>query len=126
MKCTALLASLITGVALGATSVAAAELHLVIANVGGDLLYLQKQFATYEKKTGDKVTIVPMPASTTDDFAQYRLWLAAGAADIDLYFTDVIWAPQLAPHFVDLTDAARNAGLAASSRLCSQISTCTM
>ena len=111
MKWTALLASLITGVALGATSVAAAELHLVVANVGGDLLYLQKQFATYEKKTGDKVTIVPMPSSTTDDFAQYRLWLAAGAGDIDLYFTDVIWAPQLAPHFVDLTDAAQNAGL---------------
>jgi trehalose/maltose transport system substrate-binding protein len=78
MKWTALLASLITGVALGSTVVAAAELHVVIANVGGDLLYLQKQFATYDKKTGDKVTIVPMPASTTDDFAQYRLWLAAG------------------------------------------------
>jgi trehalose/maltose transport system substrate-binding protein len=108
---TALLASLITGVALGATSVAAAELHVVVGNVGGDLPYLQKQFATYEKKTGDTVTIVPMPASTTDDFAEYRLWLAAGATNIDLYFTDVIWAPQLSPHFVDLTDAARNAGL---------------
>jgi trehalose/maltose transport system substrate-binding protein len=111
MKSTALLVSLITGVALGATSVAAAELHVVVGNVGGDLHYLQKQFETYEKATGDKVTIVPMPASTTDDFAQYRLWLAAGATNIDLYFTDVIWAPQLAPHFVDLTDAARNAGL---------------
>jgi trehalose/maltose transport system substrate-binding protein len=111
MKWTAWLASLITGVALGATSVAAEELHVVVGNVGSDLRYLQKQFDTYEKKTGDKVTIVPMPASTTDDFAQYRLWLAAGAANIDLYFADVVWAPQLATHFVDLTDAARNAGL---------------
>ena len=27
---------------------------------------------------------------------QYKLWLAAGNADIDVYQTDVIWAPQLA------------------------------
>lgn len=111
MKWTALLANLITGVALGATSVDAAELHVVVGIVGDDLRYLQKQFGTYEKKTGDRVTIVPMPASTSDSFAQYRLWLAAGATNIDLYFTDVIWAPQLAPHFVDLADAAQNAGL---------------
>ena len=49
-----------------------------------------------------------MPASTSDQFAQYRLWLAAGTADIDLYQTDVIWAPQLADHFVDMTDVAKD------------------
>ena len=36
-----------------------------------------------------------MPSSTTDQFAQYKLWLAAGNADIDVYLVDVIWAPQL-------------------------------
>eukprot|EP01035_Chromulina_nebulosa_P062863 gene62863-85975_t len=49
-----------------------------------------------------------MPASTSDQFGQYRLWLAAGATDIDLYQTDVIWAPQLADQFLDLTDAAKD------------------
>ncbi len=49
-----------------------------------------------------------MPSSTTDQFGQYKLWLAAGATDIDVYQTDVIWAPQLADQFVDLTDAAKD------------------
>jgi trehalose/maltose transport system substrate-binding protein len=52
--------------------------------------------------------MVPMPASTTDQFAQYRLWLAAGTADVDVYQTDVIWAPQLAEHFIDLTEIAKD------------------
>ena len=47
-----------------------------------------------------------MPSSTTDQFGQYKLWLAAGNTDIDVYMTDVIWAPQLADQFVDLTAAA--------------------
>jgi len=49
-----------------------------------------------------------MPSSTSEQFGQYRLWLAAGNSDIDVYQTDVIWAPQLADHFVDLTDAAKD------------------
>jgi len=49
-----------------------------------------------------------MPASTTDQFGQYRLWLSAQNADIDVYRTDVIWAPQLADQFVDLTAAAKD------------------
>lgn len=60
----------------------------------------------WEDKTGHTVTIVPMPASTTDQFGQYRLWLAAGNKDIDMYQTDVIWAPQLADQLVDLSDVA--------------------
>ena len=62
----------------------------------------------FQKTTGDTVTIVPMPSSTTDQFGQYKLWLAAGNTDIDVYQTDVIWAPQLADQFVDLTDAAKD------------------
>jgi trehalose/maltose transport system substrate-binding protein len=60
----------------------------------------------WEEATGNTVTFVPMPASTSDQFAQYRLWLAAGNPDIDLYQTDVIWAPQLAEQFVDMSEAA--------------------
>jgi len=47
-----------------------------------------------------------MPSSTTDQFGQYKLWLAAQNADIDVYRTDVIWAPQLADQFLDLSEAA--------------------
>ena len=62
----------------------------------------------FEKATGNHVTLVPMPSSTTDQFGQYKLWLAAGSSDIDVYQTDVIWAPQLADQFLDLTDVAKD------------------
>jgi trehalose/maltose transport system substrate-binding protein len=49
-----------------------------------------------------------MPPSTTDQFGQYKLWLAARNTDIDVYQTDVIWAPQLANQLVDLTEATKD------------------
>ncbi len=84
----------------------AAELSLVSGAVGKDIEVLQEFLKPFEAKSGHKVTVVPMPASTTDQFGQYRLWLAAGNSDIDVYQTDVIWAPQLADQFLDLTAAA--------------------
>ena len=84
----------------------AAELHFVSGATGKDIEVLQEFLKPFEAKTGHKVTVVPMPSSTTDQFAQYRLWLAAGNSDIDVYQTDVIWAPQLADQFLDLTTAA--------------------
>ena len=117
MKHNRIMAGLLAGAAMlaaapfTATAASAVELHFVMGSVGNDLKVFQDLFKTFEKQTGDTVTVVPMPASTTDQFGQYRLWLAAGNTDIDLYMTDVIWAPQLADHFVDLTAAAKAAGL---------------
>ena len=42
----------------------------------------------------------------TNQEGKTALWLAAQNGDIDLYQTDVIWAPQLADHFVDMTEVA--------------------
>ncbi|VAW10833.1 Maltodextrin ABC transporter, substrate-binding protein MdxE [hydrothermal vent metagenome] len=94
--------------ALIAGPAVAAELSLVSGSVGRDLEELRLQLDNFEAETGHTVSIVSMPPSTTDQFGQYRLWLAAGNADIDVYRTDVIWAPQLANHFVDLTEATRD------------------
>ena len=88
--------------------VMAEEITLVSGAVGNAVENFKALVAPWEAATGNTVTLVPMPASTTDQFGQYRLWLAAGTADVDLYQTDVIWAPQLADHFVDLTEAARD------------------
>ena len=93
--------------ALGAP-VMADDLFYVSGAVGNAVENFKALVKPWEEATGNTVTMVPMPASTTDQFGQYRLWLAAGAADIDLYQTDVIWAPQLADHFVDLTAAAKD------------------
>ncbi len=88
--------------------VAAEEIFYVSGAVGNAVENFKALVKPWEESTGNSVTMVPMPASTSDQFAQYRLWLAAGTADIDLYQTDVIWAPQLAEHFVDLTDVAKD------------------
>jgi trehalose/maltose transport system substrate-binding protein len=114
MKLNLVMAGLLTGAALlvsgplTATSAVAVELHFVSGSTGDDLQFYAEEFKKFEAQTGDKVTIVPMPSSTTDQFAQYKLWLAAGNSDIDVYQTDVIWAPQLADQFVDLTAAAKD------------------
>lgn len=86
----------------------AAEITVVSGAVGNAVENFAALVKPWEEATGNTVTLVPMPASTTDQFGQYRLWLAAGNGDIDLYQTDVIWAPQLADHFVDLAEAAKD------------------
>jgi trehalose/maltose transport system substrate-binding protein len=107
MKIKMLLASLMTSVTLVAGAAQAAELTIVLGDTGTGLTFLQSQLERFKEVHPEhNVTIVPMPSSTTDQFAQYRLWLAAGNSDVDVYTTDVIWAPQLSDHFVDLTAAA--------------------
>ena len=95
-------------VSLIATSATAANVNFVSGAVGRDIEVLRELVKPWEQQTGNTVTVVPMPSSTTDQFAQYRLWLAAGNADVDVYQTDVIWAPQLADSFLDLTEAAKD------------------
>ena len=85
--------------------VSADELNIVHGAVGRDQDVLRANLDRFEAETGHTVNIVSMPERTTDQFAQYKLWLAAQSADIDVYRLDVIWAPQLADHFIDLTEA---------------------
>ena len=103
-----LLVGLLTSVTLVMGSAQAAELSMVSGDTGNGLAFLRTQLDKFEAETGNTVTIVPMPSSTSDQFGQYRLWLAAGNSDIDVYQTDVIWAPQLADQFLDLTEAAKD------------------
>ena len=84
------------------------ELALVAGSIGKDISELRMQLDAFEKESGHTVKIVEMPASTTDQFGQYRLWLSAGNEDVDVYRTDVIWAPQLASSFVDLSEAMKD------------------
>jgi trehalose/maltose transport system substrate-binding protein len=95
--------------ALMSTTAFAAEVTYVSGATGKDLEIFAQMVKPWEEKTGNTVKVVPMPSSTTDQFAQYRLWLAAGNSDVDVYQTDVIWAPQLAEQFVDLKAAAGDA-----------------
>lgn len=108
MKMKSLMLGLLAGVSAVAT-VQAADLQIVLGDTGTGLQFLQGQIERYQAANPeDKVTIVPMPSSTSDQFGQYKLWLAAGNTDIDVYTTDVIWAPQLADHLTDLTEATKD------------------
>ncbi len=89
-------------------SVFAADLTIASGDTGNGQALLRKQLDDFEKITGNKVAIVDMPSNSSDQFAQYRLWLAAGNTDIDLYRTDIVWAPQLADQFLDLSSAAKD------------------
>ncbi len=94
----------IAGLAVLATGAVAEDLTIVHGSVGRDQEVLRGQLDRFEEETGHSVTIVSMPESTSDQFGQYRLWLSAQSSDIDVYRMDVIWAPQMAQHFVDLTE----------------------
>lgn len=94
---------------LAAADAGAAELSIVSGAIGRDIETLRDNLDRFEEMTGHTVSIVEMPSSTTDQFAQYRLWLSAGAGDIDVYRTDIVWAPQLADHLLDLGEEGREA-----------------
>lgn len=85
-----------------------ADLAIVSGDTGNGRQFLRGQLDRFEKETGNKVQIVAMPANSSDQFGQYRLWLAAGNTDIDVYRTDVIWAPQLSEQFLDLTESVKD------------------
>ncbi|MBY5719819.1 ABC transporter substrate-binding protein [Rhizobium leguminosarum] len=86
----------------------AAEISFAANTTGKNVEFLNKQLAIFEKDTGNQVKLVTMPSSSSEQFSQYRLWLASGNKDVDVYQTDVIWAPQLADQFVDLKEAAKD------------------
>lgn len=100
--------ALAVGALLAAAPARAVELSIVSGDTGNGIKVLREILDLYEKDSGNKVSIVVMPTSGTDQFGQYRLWLAAGNSDIDVYQTDVIWAPQLASQLVDLTTATKD------------------
>ncbi|WP_296103241.1 ABC transporter substrate-binding protein [uncultured Agrobacterium sp.] len=91
-----------------AASAHAAEIAMAANSTGKNLNFIRERLTEFEKQSGHKVKLVTMPPSSSEQFSQYRLWLAAGNTDVDVYQTDIVWAPQLADQFVDLTAAAKD------------------
>ncbi|CAB4326726.1 MULTISPECIES: ABC transporter substrate-binding protein [unclassified Brucella] len=86
----------------------AVEISIAANSTGDNIKFLQEQVAKFEKDTGNKVNIISMPSSSSEQFSQYRLWLAAGNSDVDVYQTDIVWAPQLSDQFIDLTEPTKD------------------
>ena len=77
-------------------------LHIGQSTVGSGLTQLKEELAMWEKQTGNKVDIVTVPNSTTDDLALYQQQLAAGSSSMDVFQIDVVWPSILGSYFLDL------------------------
>jgi trehalose/maltose transport system substrate-binding protein len=121
MRASARLSSIITATALGATgalttapatALAQVEISISCGAVGQELELCRQGAEAWAAETGNTVTIVSTPNSTTERLALYQQLLAAGAQDIDVFQIDVIWPGILGQHFIDLapyTDGAEDA-----------------
>ena len=91
-------------VALVAGGAAAQSVNVAIScgAVGAELVLCREGAEAWAASTGNTVTIVSTPNSTTERLALYQQLLAAGARDIDVFQIDVIWPGILGSHFIDL------------------------
>lgn len=87
----------------------AASISISCGAVGQELELCRQGAEAWAIKTGNTVTLVSTPKSTTERLALYQQLLAAGAPDIDVFQIDVIWPGILAQHFIDLKKAAGSA-----------------
>ena len=92
---------------LGATSATGAELSIACGALGVELELCAEAVAEWEARTGHSVEVVSTPNSATERLALYQQLLAAGAADIDVFFVDVVWPGILGDHFIDLAPYAQ-------------------
>jgi trehalose/maltose transport system substrate-binding protein len=86
----------------GITQAGAATISVSCGAVGLELTYCESAAKAWGKETGNEVTVVSTPNSTTERLALYQQLLAAGATDVDVFQIDVIWPGTLANHFIDL------------------------
>ncbi|MEM9224664.1 MAG: ABC transporter substrate-binding protein [Pseudomonadota bacterium] len=113
-----LLASALAGAAFTtvagalATPVSAASVSISCGAVGIELELCRTGAEAWAKETGNEVTVVSTPNSTTERLALYQQILSAQGGDIDVYQIDVIWPGILGSHFIDLApymDGAQSA-----------------
>ncbi len=100
-------AALIAGVSLsaavlGAPQAGAANISISCGAVGMELTLCETGAKAWAEETGNEVSVVSTPNSTTERLALYQQLLAAGATDVDVFQIDVIWPGILANHFIDL------------------------
>jgi trehalose/maltose transport system substrate-binding protein len=88
----------------GPLAASAAEVSISCGAVGLELELCREGAEAWAEETGNTVTVVSTPNSTTERLALYQQLLAAGAADIDVFQIDVIWPGILGSHFIDLAE----------------------
>src|SRR5690606_9890320 len=93
--------------ALPAKHAAAAGARVTVAcgAIGIELTLCREAAQEWAQQTGNTVSIVNTPNSSSDRFALYVQLLASRSPEIDVLQIDVVWPGMLAPHLADLTAA---------------------
>jgi trehalose/maltose transport system substrate-binding protein len=87
------------------------HVHLSIAcgALGVELQLCTDAVHAWERKTGNTVSIVTTPNSSTDRLALYLQMLGSRTADLDVLQIDVVWTGMLASRLADLGPYAKQA-----------------
>lgn len=88
--------------AWSAVPAGAANISISCGAVGIELELCRDGVEAWAEETGNEVTVVSTPNSSTERLALYQQILSAQGADIDVYQIDVIWPGILGEHFIDL------------------------
>ncbi|WP_029030831.1 ABC transporter substrate-binding protein [Salinarimonas rosea] len=94
--------ALTAALAAGGAQAQGASISISCGALGQELDICRDGAEAWAEATGNSVTVVSTPNSSTERLALYQQLLAAGAADIDVFQIDVIWPGILADHFIDL------------------------
>jgi trehalose/maltose transport system substrate-binding protein len=86
---------------------AAAGVRVTVAcgALGVELALCREAAGEWAARTGNTVSIVNTPNSSSDRFALYVQLLASRSPEIDVLQIDVVWPGMLAPHLADLGPA---------------------
>lgn len=99
----AFLTGLLLAPALAPTAHAAGvSLSIACGALGMELRLCQEAAEDWARRTGNHVSVVNTPNSSSDRFSLYLQLLASHAPDIDVLQIDVVWTGMLASHLADL------------------------
>jgi trehalose/maltose transport system substrate-binding protein len=79
-----------------------AEIAISCGSVGKDYDTCKTGAEAWATKTGNHVKVVTSPTSSSEKLALAQQLLAAGATDVDVFSTDVVWPGILGSFFLDL------------------------
>jgi trehalose/maltose transport system substrate-binding protein len=88
---------------------AAVEISISCGSVGKDYDSCKTGAELWAKQTGNQVKVVTSPTSSSEKLALAQQLLAAGATDVDVFSTDVVWPGILGSFFLDLKEYSAGA-----------------
>ena len=81
---------------------AGARLSIACGALGMELTLCKEAAGEWARRTGNSVSIINTPNSSSDRFSLYVQLLASRSPDIDVLQIDVVWSGMLATHLADL------------------------